>query len=406
VEDTFLSLWWIALAAVVAPVAAGAIPRRLVPEVVLLLVLGILIGPSMLGLASVNSSVLLLHDLGLAMLFLLAGFELEVRELTGPAGRRALLTWLLCLGGALVVVALLGVNKVLDYEIAVAIGVTSTALGTLLPVLKDHNLLGTTVGASVMRHGAYGELGPVVAMAVLLGTRGPVMSLVILLAFTLVAVALALPPLRMKRETSRLLELVRAGAETSGQTPVRLTMLLLITLIAVAEIFHLDIVLAAFAAGFILRMALPQGDLRLETRLEGLAFGLLVPLFFVTSGMQIDPKAIGSRPYAFVALIGLILVARGLAVFVSVRTDRRRWMPRRPAASVGLFAATGLPVIVAVTSVAVSAGEMSTENASILMCAGAVTVLVCPASAILVLGRPRERPPGAEAPGGVPSAPA
>ncbi|MEZ5093777.1 cation:proton antiporter [Nocardioides sp.] len=386
-EDTFLSLWWIALAGVAAPLVAHLVPRRLVPEVVILLGLGTLLGPHVLDLAETDNAVQLLHELGLAMLFLLAGFEIELGELTGRAGRRALGTWVTSLLFALGVVVLLDVSDVVDYEVAVAIAVTSTALGTLLPVLKDNRLLATRVGASVMRHGAYGELGPIVAMAVLLGARGPGLSLAILAAFALVAVVVALPSLRIRQGTWSLLQLVRAGAETTGQTPVRLTMLLLITLVTVAEVFHLDIVLGAFAAGFILRAALPEGDARLETRLEGIAFGLLVPLFFVTSGMTIDPAAIAAKPRAFVAAVLLILVARGAVVFLGQRTDRRDPMAGRPSASVGLFAATGLPIIVAVTSVSVAAGQMSTENASILVAAGAMTVLLCPPSAILVLGR-------------------
>lgn len=386
-EDTFLSLWWISLAGVAAPLVAHLVPRRLVPEVVILLGLGTLLGPHVLDLAETDNAVQLLHELGLAMLFLLAGFEIELGELTGRAGRRALGTWVTSLLFALGVVVLLDVSDVVDYEVAVAIAVTSTALGTLLPVLKDNRLLATRVGASVMRHGAYGELGPIVAMAVLLGARGPGLSLAILAAFALVAVVVALPSLRIRQGTWSLLQLVRAGAETTGQTPVRLTMLLLITLVTVAEVFHLDIVLGAFAAGFILRAALPEGDARLETRLEGIAFGLLVPLFFVTSGMTIDPAAIAAKPRAFVAAVLLILVARGAVVFLGQRTDRRDPMAGRPSASVGLFAATGLPIIVAVTSVSVAAGQMSTENASILVAAGAMTVLLCPPSAILVLGR-------------------
>ena len=160
-------------------------PRRLVSEVVLLLALGIVIGPYGLELAAMDAPIDLLRELGLAFLFLLAGFEVELRELTGRAGGAAALTWLGCLLLALGVVALLGVTEVLDAEIAVAIALTSTALGTLLPILKDHRLLKSPIGVRVLRHGAYGELGPVVAIAVLLGTRGPFASLVVLAAFLL-----------------------------------------------------------------------------------------------------------------------------------------------------------------------------------------------------------------------------
>ena len=391
--STVTSLFWIALVGVVAPLIAGLVPRKLLPEVVLLLGFGMLIGEYGLDLAAKDDGVTTLSQLGLAMLFLLAGFEIVPAELTGREGRRALRTWLGSLAFAYVLVIALNVASERDLEITVAIALTSTALGTLLPILKDGGLLDRPVGQHVLRHGAYGELGPVVAMALFLGTRGTLQSLLVLLAFALVTVLLALPSHRLRESTGRVLHVLRAGAETTGQTTVRLTMLLLVTLGAVATAFHLDIVLAAFAAGFILRLAVPDGNEHLEARLEGIAFGLLIPIFFVTSGMGIDPDAIASRPAVFVAVIAGILLARGGPVLLmTLRGRAGSGMSVREAGSVALFASTGLPIIVAVTSVAVAAGEMSSDNASLLVAGGAATVLLCPLAATLVLGRTGHEP--------------
>lgn len=387
------SLFWITAVAAVAPLIAGLVPRKLVPEVVLLIGLGMLIGPYGLEFAETDEAIEMLHELGLAMLFLLAGFEIEPAELTGRAGRRALGTWLVSLALAFGLVGLLGVTDVLDSQVAVAIALTSTALGTLLPILKDNGLLKTRVGASVLRHGAYGELGPILAIALLLGTRGPVESLFVLAAFGVITLLLGFPPLRLRRETSRILELIRSGAETTGQTPVRLTMFLLVTLTAVAAVLELDVVLAAFAAGFILRLAVPDGNEHLEARVEGIAYGLLVPIFFVTSGMAVDPAAIAHHPLAFVAVILLILLVRSLPVFLLSRLSRSedgRVMDVRDSLAVGLFASTGLPIIVAVTSITVAANEMSPDNASLLVGAGAATVLICPLLAMLLIRSPED----------------
>jgi Kef-type K+ transport system membrane component KefB len=382
------SLFWITLVGVLAPLVAGLVPRKLLPEVVLLLGFGMAIGEYGLELASVDEAIGMLGQLGLAMLFLLAGFEIEPAELTGRDGRRALRTWVASLAFAYVLVVALNLESERDLEMTVAIALTSTALGTLLPILKDSGLLRGAVGQHVLRHGAYGELGPIVAMALFLGTRGTVQSLLVLLTFALVTVLLALPSHRLRQGTGRVLHVLRAGARTTGQTTVRLTMLLLVTLGAVAAAFQLDIVLAAFAAGFILRLAIPDGNEHLEARLEGIAFGLLIPVFFVTSGMGIDPDAIASRPAAFAAVIGLILLARGVPVLLATLRGRAgSGLSVREAGSVALFSATGLPIIVAVTSVAVAAGEMSEDNASLLVAGGAATVLLCPLAATLVLGR-------------------
>lgn len=392
------SLFWIALIAVLAPLLAGFVPRRLVPEVVLLLVLGMVVGPNVLGWATEGSEVDLLRELGLGMLFLLAGFEIDVSEITGRGGRRALVAWSVSLVAAFAAVWLLGRSGAVSAEIAVAIALTSTALGTLLPILKDSGLQSTALGRTVVNHGAVGELGPVIAMAVLLGSRGDIESIVILALFVVAAVAVGFVPLALRRDGSKLLAVIRRGSDTTAQTTVRLTVLLLITLTAIATLFGLDIILGAFAAGFILRRVMPSGDEQLETKLGGLAFGFLIPIFFVTSGMSIDIGAVMAAPGVLVAFLVLLVLVRGVPVFLATRWDKQAGFTTREQTRVALYATTGLPLIVAVTGVAVDSGEMSTANASILVAAGAITVLLLPMIATLladdteVPSRTRRRP--------------
>lgn len=194
------SLFWIALIAAIAPIVAGLIPRRLVPEVVLLLVAGAVVGPFALNIAADSEAIGILRELGLGMLFLLAGYEIDRQELSGRGGRRALYTWLFCLALAFTVVALLGMRNVISAEAAVAIAMTSTALGTLLPILKDNKLLDTRLGRTVLNHGAVGELGPVVAMAVLLSARGAILSLIVLAVFAVIAIIVAVLPGKLIHE--------------------------------------------------------------------------------------------------------------------------------------------------------------------------------------------------------------
>lgn len=381
------SLFWISLCAVIAPLLAGFVPGKLLPEVVLLLVGGIIIGPYVLDLSETHEAIDMLRNLGLGMLFLLAGYEIELKELTGRAGRRAMYTWILCLLLAFLTVWLLGNTGVIEAKIALGIALTSTALGTLLPILRDSGVIATPVGDVIMRHGAFGELGPVIAMALLLGTSGPIESLIVLVVFAGIAVLVSLPSHWARRSSGRIVQLIRAGSETTGQTTVRLTMLLLVTLGAVATAFHLDIVLGAFAAGFILRRANPDGDERLEAKLDGLAFGFLIPIFFVTSGMSIDPAAVAKEPLMLGLFIAMILLLRGGPVFFATLTDRTHAVHRfgqRDSLRVALYASTGLPIIVAVTSLAVDEDLMSRISASVLVAGGAFTVLLFPMLASIV----------------------
>ena len=386
-QEAAISLFLIAACAVIAPLIAGLIPRRAVPEVVFLLVLGVLIGPHVFALASTGEAIEILRELGLGMLFLLAGYEIEVREVTGKGGRLAALTWLTSLLLALLVIFVLGTLTVISAELVVSIAVTSTALGTLLPILRDNGMLKTPVGAAVLNHGAIGEIGPVVAMAVLLSTRGTLASILVLVFFVAVAAFVSFRASRLRGASTRLLGIMRAGSETSSQTTVRAVLLLLIALGMLTLVLDLDLVLGAFAAGFVLRQAVPDRDERLEHKLDGLAFGFLIPVFFVTSGMAIDPKALVTAPVTLVVFVLLMLLVRGGPVFLASRLTRypdtgARVFSTRDSVRIGLFGATGLPIIVAVTSVAVSGGQMSASSASLLVAGGAVTVLLLPMIAI------------------------
>jgi Kef-type K+ transport system membrane component KefB len=394
-EATAVSLFWIVLCAVAAPLLAGLVPRRLVPEVVLLLVFGMIIGPNVLDLAVLDGGIEALQELGLGLLFLLAGYEIEVKQLTGRGGRRAFITWLICFALAISLVFLLGFLGVLSARSAVAIALTSTALGTLLPILKDGGLLNTRVGTAVLNHGAVGELGPVVAMALLLGTGGSFEAIVVLVVFGLVAVAVAMITTRLQPGSS-LYSLIERGSETTAQTTVRLVVLLLVGLGVLAIAFDLDVVLGAFAAGFVLRRSLPEGNESLEHKLDGLAFGLLIPIFFITSGMAIDPRAVATEPITLLTFVILILVVRGVPIFLASWLERDppggpRMFTRRDSLRIALYGATGLPIIVAVTSVAVNSGQMTDQHASLLVAGGAITVLALPMTATL-LGNGQSRP--------------
>ena len=280
----FVSLLCIVAVALLAPLLSWGVPRRMLPETVLLILGGVVIGPSALGIAHIGRDIGFLRELGVAFLFLMAGYEIDVNELRGTGGRHAMIAWGGSLALAFATVAAVGVTggPLSANGIAIAIAMTSTAIGTILPILRERDLLPTAVGAAILNHGAVGEVGPVILMALLLGSRSAWQSLVILLAFLTITLLIVRFTDRVQRAGRRLVEAIHLGGSTTAQTTIRVTILLLVGLCTLAEVFELDVVLGAFAAGFILRYAVPDGDRQLEEKLDGLAYGFFVPLFFVT----------------------------------------------------------------------------------------------------------------------------
>jgi Kef-type K+ transport system membrane component KefB len=391
------SLFVIVLVAALVPLIVSLVPGRRIPEVVLLLLFGVLVGPHVLDLAQTDSAVLLIANVGLGFLFFIAGYELDLSVLRGSEGVAAAAAWALSMLIALAVVGALAASGYVRAFLPVAIALTTTALGMLLPILRDAGATGGTLGRAMLANGAVGEFAPIVAISVFLSARGAWESLVLLLGFGLVALLLSRSTGWLKDR--RVAELVQLGSDSSSQTPVRITMLLLVSLLVLAGELGLDVVLGAFAAGVVLRVTLPRGDERLERKLDGLAFGFFIPAFFVVSGMQVDIQSILHSPARLAVFFLLLLAVRGLSVFLVFRSR----LPGREPLQLALFAATGLPLIVAITEIGLSTGVMRSENAAALVGAGLLSVLVFPMLGSAI-GRQRDAEPEPE-PEPLPSAP-
>lgn len=373
IDQNLVSLLVIVAIAAIVPIILGFLKIR-IAEVVLLLIGGIIFGPALLGWIQVDESIDLLAEIGLGMLFFLAGMELERHAVKGRSGKLAAIGWLVSLALALVASLTFDAMGLFDDGLAVAIALVSTALGTLLPIMRDSGLLSTKFGTYFMGAGAWGELGPIIAISVLLGSQSSLLALITLAVFAVVALVLAILPNKVR--SARLSSIIERGNSTSSQTAVRLTVLLLIGLLCLADVLGFDVVLGAFFAGIIVRRYLSPGNENLlQGRVETIAFGLFVPLFFIVSGARLDVMAIVANPLMMLGFFLLIIMVRALPqLFVY------RWAipDLRERTRLSLYIATALPIIVAVTTLQVDAGLMDSDEAAALVGAGALTVLVFP----------------------------
>lgn len=391
-SNPLVSFAWIMAAAVTAPLISWATGKR-VPAVVLLIGAGILIGPHWLGLASTEGGVGLLKQLGLGMLFLLAGYEINPAMIRSREGRTSATTWLVCMGLSFAGACVLLHPHNTSTAVVLAIAFTSTAVGTLMPIMKQQQVLHTPVGRSLLVHGAIGEIFPIFAMALLLSARSTWVTAIVLAAFFVVALVVAAIPRTVRFLLPWTARAMVLNAGATNQTVMRLVLWMLGVLMAVAAVFELDVVLGAFAAGFILRRLVPEkfGE-AVEQRLDIVGYSLLIPVFFVCSGMTIDPRAVADKPWLLCILVPLIYVVRGLPVLIRELffTTGSQLTNVREKIQLSLYAATALPIIAAVTEVAVESQLLSEENASLLVAAGSVTVLIFPFIANMI--QPAETP--------------
>ena len=378
----FSSLTVILLAATLAPFLASLVPGRAVPEVVFLVFAGALLGPSGARLVSVGSTpIQLVSDLGMGFLFLMAGYEMDVRDLAGHTGRAAVLSWLVSLGLGLVVATLFSARFGFAPSSwpTLAILMTTTAYGTLAPIMRDRGLGGTRVGHIVTVYGSLGELLPILAMSFLLSSRPLWATAVSAVVFVLVAALTLFFSTRLRSLGTRFWHFMNENSEGSSFPQVRLVATILVLLLLDSVLFDFDGVLGAFTAGFILRALFPEGNELLERNLRVLGGGFFQPIFFVVSGAGIDLMAAVANLPLLASFIASLVVVRGLMVALALNVDgRTRALSWQEKFSASAYCTMALPLVVAITSVARDAGLLGADAASVLVTAAALTVLFIP----------------------------
>jgi Kef-type K+ transport system membrane component KefB len=323
----------------------------------------------------------LIANLGLGFLFLLAGYELEPHLLRERAGTLAIVAWVTSIGLSLAVVGLLASQGYVRAFVPVAIGLTTTALGTLLPILRERGLDRGAFGRYVFAAGAIGELGPVLAIALLLGAHGSIVEVFAVAAVAGVALALSVVP-RLLRG-GRIEAIVARGEHETQQTTLRITVLLLVLLLYLSSRFGLDVVLGAFFAGMVLRRWHPGDVASLERKLDAIGYGFFIPVFFVASGMGLDIDSIAAAPGRMLAFFMLLLAVRGVPALLVYR--RELLLARR--VQLMLLTATALPLLVALAHIGLENGTMLPENAAALVGAGVLSIAVFPQVAVALQRR-------------------
>ena len=275
----------VALVAALAPIVIAVLPGPRIPQVVVFLLGGVIIGPHVLGVAEV-SSIQLLANIGLGFLFLLAGYELDPALLRQRPGELAMLGWVISAVAAVGVAAgLTAAGYIRDY-VPVGLALTTTALGTLLPILRDNDKLAGQFGRYIFAAGAVGELFPILIIAVFLTRRGHFIALASVALVGVLAISLtAIPWLARSSVVQRV---IREGQDATGQITLRWAVVLLFVLLAMASRFGLDVVLGAMLAGIVLRVWTRRLNMdieALEHKFDAVGYGIFIPIFFISSGM-------------------------------------------------------------------------------------------------------------------------
>jgi len=369
------SFFAIVVVAAIAAITVAFLPKRFAPPVVVLeLVLGIVIGPEVLGLAHSDDFVNFFSNLGLGMLFFFAGYEIDFERIKGTPMRLGALGWLLSVGLAYGIGGALAAAGIVLSFLYTGSAMATTAIGTLIPILRDNGELKTRFGTYLLAAGGAGEFGPILLVTLVLSTTNPLHEAAILLGFVALALGLALVSVRYAWRGWPALE---RTFEASSQLAVRVTVVLIFGLVILAGKLGLDILLGGFVAGMITRLALEGHELQVfESKLTAVGFGFFVPFFFVTSGIEFDLDALGSigAVAKLILFFGLFLVVRGAPAMLLYRGV----LSARERAALAFYSATELPLVVAITTIATTEGHMKTSTAAGLVGAAMLSTLIFP----------------------------
>ena len=375
--ESFLVI--VSAAAVAAIISALLAPRLVLPVVVVELLLGILIGPQVADLAHVDAATKFFSSLGLGMLFFFAGYEIDFERIKGRPLALGAGGWLVSLALAYGLAGILFAGSVVDSDLYTGSAVATTAIGTLIPILHDSGELRTRFGTLLLGAGAMGEFGPILLVSLVLTTTHPAHEALILIAFVALAVFTGVVAVRSAPRGWGALE---RTFEASSQLAVRLAVVLIFGLVALATELGLDLLLGGFVAGMITRLALRGREVAIfESKLTALGYGFLIPFFFVVTGMGFDAKGLVTSPGALAKLplfAAMFLVVRGVPALLFYRRE----LGLRDRFALGFFCATELPLVVAITTIARAQHDMRATTATALVGAAIVSTLLYPVIAL------------------------
>jgi Kef-type K+ transport system membrane component KefB len=386
----------VSVVAFAAPFVLGLFPSVRLPSVVLEIVAGIVIGPSVLGVVKVDPAISVVALIGLTFVLFLAGLEIDFTRLRGPVLRLTALAFAMSFGVAVAVSVGLKAAGLVDTPLLVAIILCATSLGVLVPILKDAGEISSTFGQLIIAAASIADFGAIILLTIFFSGEGGTGSTLLLLGSLFALAAVVFVVVRGAERSARIRADLLRLQDTTAQIRVRAALALFVGFAAIAQQLGLEAILGAFIAGAIISLVdsdrvMTHPDFR--RKLEAMGFGFFIPVFFVTSGVRFDLNALtasASNVAMVPVFLTALLISRGLPALVY-----RRVLDGPHTAIAGIMQATSLPFIVAATAIGMDLGLIDAAASAALIGAGLLSVLIFPLTGLLLL---RRSTPAAAAP--------
>ena len=388
-EISFTSLALVAATGFVAPLAIGLVPKLRLPNVVLEIILGIVVGPSVLSWAKADEPVQIMSLIGLSFLLLIAGLEVDYERFRGRLLEVTGLGFVVSVALGLVIGLGLGAAGLVRSPLLIAIMFSATSLGVVIAVLKDADQVETSLGQLVIAGSSIAEVGTIMLLTLFFSGESSSLGakLVLFGLFGVLCLAVVVAVTRIEHSMHVMQALVRLQ-DTTAQIRVRGAFVLLALFVVLASKFGLEAILGAFLAGAILKFIDRDQAMthpRFRQKLEAAGFGVFIPFFFVTSGIRYDAGALFGHPATLARVplfLAILLAVRGLPALLY-----RPLATSRETAAGALLQATSVGFFVVASQIGQDMGLISAGNAAAVIAAGLLSVILFPLGALTILRR-------------------
>lgn len=386
---SFVGLVVVCAVAFLSPLVSNAIPRVRIPAIVLEILAGIVIGPAVLGWVVVDQPIKVLSVIGLSFLLFLAGLELDVKLMVGRRLRVTTIGFVVSAVLAYAIALGLQMAGIVESALLVAICLSATALGVVAPLLKDAGESASEFGQLIIAASSIADFGTILLLSLLFSRESSsVFTKLVLLGGFVLLIAVIVITMTFAERWRTLNAALAKLQDSTAQIRVRGAFLLQVGFAMLAGRLGFEVILGAFIAGALLSVLDHDYVLthpKFHEKLEAIGFGVFVPVFFVASGLQFDAGSLFADTNTLLRVplfLAALLIVRGVPALLY-----KPLIGSPRAVVAGLLQATSLPFIVAATTIGLELNQLTRANASALVAAGLLSVIIFPMTAVALLRR-------------------
>ncbi len=357
-----------------AGVVFSEIFKRLhLPYVTALIIGGIIIGPSLLNIASVNEPILFLGSIGLIFLMFMAGSEIKLKSFKRAGKGVALLA---ALNGVIPFVVGYWIGSVFGLgsisSIVLGIVFISSSVAVIIPSLEARGIIHTRLGETIVSATVFEDIGSLLLLAFLMQSVAPQTPIPLIIYIPLI-ILLVFGLKKGIPQLERIYHYNKRGQDL-WESKLRFIFVILIATVVLFEFMGMQAIVAGFIIGILLSDSI-QG--KVEEKIRTISYGIFIPTFFIVIGIQTDLSAFVGTASIMVTLaivVGLI-ASKTVSGFVG---GKLLGFSKRESLLIGFSTIPQLSTTLAVAFVAVEFGMINQGLAASLVVLSTVTTFIAP----------------------------